>query len=213
MPHSLRASRPHRGRGVSAVIAPVLVLCGLFGLAMGLGQVTGLPQLWAGGAKVDSSTALAHSPPNRITIAAIGVRAKVVSVGTASDGSIAVPTDASGQNAGWYSHSPTPGEQGTSVIVGHVDTAAAPAVFAELKSLRKGKLIEVTREDRRVAVFRVDSVETYPKTSFPAGRVFAATGAPRLVLVTCGGAWVGGETGYADNVIVFASWAGSAHAP
>jgi hypothetical protein len=27
---------------------------------------------------------------------------------------------------------------------------------------------------------------------------------PRLALVTCGGNWVGGETGYADNVIVFA---------
>jgi hypothetical protein len=25
-----------------------------------------------------------------------------------------------------------------------------------------------------------------------------------LVLVTCGGDWVGGETGYADNVVVFA---------
>jgi hypothetical protein len=27
---------------------------------------------------------------------------------------------------------------------------------------------------------------------------------PRLALVTCGGEWLGGETGYADNVIVFA---------
>jgi hypothetical protein len=28
---------------------------------------------------------------------------------------------------------------------------------------------------------------------------------PGLRLITCGGQWVGGELGYADNVIVFAS--------
>jgi hypothetical protein len=28
---------------------------------------------------------------------------------------------------------------------------------------------------------------------------------PGLRLITCGGRWVGGELGYADNVVVFAS--------
>ena len=55
-----------------------------------------------------------------------------------------------------------------------------------------------------MATFTVESVERFPKTSFPADRVFDAADGARLALVTCGGEWVGGDTGYADNVIVFA---------
>ena len=51
----------------------------------------------------------------------------------------------------------------------------------------------------------MDSVERFPKIAFPADRVYGATDRSRLVLVTCGGAWVGGHVGYADNVIVFAT--------
>jgi hypothetical protein len=65
----------------------------------------------------------------------------------------------------------------------------------------------VEREDHRVATFTVESVESFPKTSFPAGRVFDSTDRARLVLVTCGGAWIGGHIGYSDNVIVFATLA------
>jgi hypothetical protein len=86
-----------------------------------------------------------------------------------------------------------------------VDTETKPAVFHKLSELRQGKLIEVKREDRRVATFTVQSVETYPKNAFPAEKVFQIGDKPRLVLVTCGGTWVGGDTGYADNVVVFAT--------
>ena len=55
-------------------------------------------------------------------------------------------------------------------------------------------------------------MERSPKTSFPADKVFAATDRSRLVLVTCGGAWVGGDVGYADNVIVFATLIVTRHA-
>jgi LPXTG-site transpeptidase (sortase) family protein len=128
-------------------------------------------------------------------------------VGRAADGSIATPASDPAKATGWYRLGPTPGEPGTAVIVGHVDTDSQPAVFHRLSELRKGKLIKVDREDHRVATFTVESVETFPKTSFPAGRVFDPTGRARLVLVTCGGTWVGGRIGYSDNVIVFATLA------
>ena len=41
--------------------------------------------------------------------------------------------------------------------------------------------------------------------ALPVTRVFQDYSRPGLRLITCGGAWVGGSTGYADNVIVFAS--------
>jgi hypothetical protein len=179
-----------------------LVLAAVFLAAIGLGQVLGLPGLWR---PSGSTASLGRSLPTRLAIPDVGVRAKVVEVGRADDGSIATPTADPVNAAGWYRLGPTPGETGTAVIVGHVDTANEPAVFAKLGDLKRGKRVEVSRSDRRTASFVVDSVERFPKTAFPAQRVFAASDKPRLVLITCGGAWIGGPVGYADNVIVFAT--------
>ena len=182
-----------------------LTLLGVFATAVGLGQVLGipLPAFSFGGLLTDES-AMKPSQPTRITIPSLGVRADVVEVGNMEDGSIAAPTEDPIGTAGWYGLGPTPGEAGTAIIVGHVDTADKPAVFQQLRELKPGKLIEVRRKDRRVATFTVESVESFPKTAFPTDRIFADTGTPRLALITCGGAWIGGEMGYADNVIVFA---------
>jgi Sortase domain len=179
-----------------------LLFLGVFATAIGVGQFVGFPDLsWSAHHGDDG---LKPSAPTRISIPALGVRAEVVQVGQADDGSIATPVEDPAGTAGWYGLGPSPGEDGTAVIVGHVDTASKPAVFGKLGELSAGKLVEVKRKDRRVATFTVDSVERFPKTSFPADRVFAGAGGPRLVLVTCGGEWVGGHLGYADNVIVFA---------
>jgi sortase (surface protein transpeptidase) len=91
------------------------------------------------------------------------------------------------------------------VIVGHVDTHTGPAVFHELKELRSGDRVEVRRADRSVAVFEVDAVHRYDKNALPVDEVYGDFSRPRLRLITCGGRWVGGETGYADNVVVYAS--------
>ncbi|MBX6749610.1 MAG: class F sortase [Micromonosporaceae bacterium] len=144
------------------------------------------------------------SKPTRLSISSLGVRADVVEVGKADDGSIAPPVEDPTRTVGWYGLGPTPGEPGTAVIVGHVDTDSRPGVFHNLRDIRAGKLIEVARKDRRIATFRVDSVEEFPKDKFPADRVLVHSDVPRLALVTCGGEWVGGDTGYADNIIVFA---------
>jgi sortase (surface protein transpeptidase) len=196
-------------RSVLPLVA-VLTLVGLFCTGFGLGQIFTLPSFGESqrdSAKGGSTEGLSPSIPTRISIPSLGVRAKVIKVGRAADGSIATPATDPAEATGWYRLGPTPGELGTAVIVGHVDTASQPAVFHRLAELRKGKLIEVDREDHRVATFTVESVERFPKTSFPAGRVFDSTGRARLVLVTCGGKWVGGHIGYSDNVIVFATLA------
>jgi sortase family protein len=187
------------------------VLLGVFAAGVGLGQLSDLPGRLGGwpagwdGRGRGRGGVLERSTPTRISIPSLGVQAPVEQVGQASDGSIATPTADPVRSAGWYRLSPTPGERGSAVIVGHVDTASRPAVFQKLPDLGTGKLIEIRRRDRRVATFTVDSVEQFPKTAFPAARVFHSAGRPRLVLVTCGGRWVGGDIGYADNVVVFAS--------
>ena len=215
----MRATSPGPRSELPLVV--VLMLVGFFCAGVGLGQLFGLPSPLAlstfgdshrgstedGSPERGATGGLGPSIPTRISIPSLGVQAKIVKVGRAADGSIATPTADPAEATGWYRLGPTPGELGTAVIVGHVDTASRPAVFHRLPELSKGKLIEVEREDHRVATFTVESVETFPKTSFPAGRIFDSTDRARLVLVTCGGTWVGGDIGYSDNVIVFATLA------
>jgi len=189
----------------STPLVTVVVLVGVFCSALVLGQAVGLPDLAAPWSGSGDRPGLRRSIPTRVSIPALEVRADVVEVGRADDGSIATPPGDPVRQTGWYGFGPAPGELGTAVIVGHVDTKTEPAVFARLASVAPGKLVEVSRQDGRVATFAVDSVESFPKTAFPVDRIFLPADRPRLALVTCGGRWIGGELGYSDNVIVFAT--------
>ncbi|MEU8300209.1 class F sortase [Micromonospora sp. NPDC048909] len=212
--------RPAAGRGTgvrnrrpgrspwTVPIAVVLVLAGVFATGAGLGRSVG-PLEWAtsGGdrpARSDSA-ALRASRPVSLSVPTIKVSAPIAPVGQARDGSIAVPPLERHNETGWYDRGPTPGEPGPAVIVGHVDTKSGPSVFYDLGRLKPGDTIEVARADRSVVVFRVDTVEHFPKDRLPAERIYGHEGPPALRLITCGGEFVGGRTGYTDNIIAFAS--------
>nr|WP_245870889.1 class F sortase [Asanoa hainanensis] len=208
---SERAPAPKRRLlGVPGVL--VLVLLGVFLSGLGLGQATGgfsisMPNWFGSGDKPPPRDfpVLEPSRPTRIKIASIGVDAPVNDVGLAEDGTIAVPPVDEPNETGWYDAGPTPGEFGPAVVVGHVDTKTGPAVFAKLSTLDPGDRVEVSRRDGSVAVFEVNSVERFDKADVPADRVHGDFTRPALRLITCGGRWVGGTTGYADNIVVFAS--------
>ncbi|MEH0975197.1 class F sortase [Micromonospora sp. CPCC 205546] len=208
VPAGRRRSLAGRGPGL-----PVLVIGTLMALIvtmLGVERIAGvsvLPDRFLAGLRPAPKKfpVLPASRPVGIAIDPIDVRAPVHGVGIAPDGSIAVPDAARAQEAGWYDRGPTPGQYGPSVIVGHVDTSSGPAVFHRLRDLRDGDRIEIARQDRSVAVFEVDSVERFDKDRLPVDEVYGDFSRPRLRLITCGGRWVGGQTGYADNVVVFAS--------
>ncbi|MEV4122431.1 class F sortase [Micromonospora sp. NPDC049645] len=192
---------------------PVLAIAALMVLIvtmLGVEQVTGmtlLPDRLSAGLRPPPKKfpVLPASHPTSLAIDKIDVRAPVHDVGIAPDGTIAVPDVARAQEAGWYDQGPTPGQYGPAVIVGHVDTTTGPAVFHKLRELRPGDQIEVTRTDQRVAIFEVNSVEKFDKGRLPVDELYGDFSRPSLRLITCGGQWVGGETGYSDNVVVFAS--------
>ncbi|WP_436278262.1 class F sortase [Micromonospora gifhornensis] len=194
----------------SLPLAVVLVLLGVFATGAGLGRSVGDPLQWATAAGGDTSTrsvpvAPTAPRPVSLTVAAVDISAAVKPVGDAPDGTIDVPPLSRHEETGWYDRGPVPGEPGPAVIVGHVDTKTGPSVFYDLHKLRVGDTIEVKREDGSVAVFTVNSVERFPKDELPADRIYGHDGPPSLRLITCGGQWVGGPTGYADNVIAFAT--------
>ena len=65
----------------------------------------------------------------------------------------------------------------------------------------------ITRTDASVAVFAVDDVRRYPKSSFPTQLVYGDTDHAALRLITCGGA-IGDSGHYLDNIVVLASLVG-----
>lgn len=154
-----------------------------------------------GGAKV----LLRKSLPVSVAIPAIGVRSRLLHLGLNPDGTIEVPSLlTSAGEAAWYKYSAPPGQPGTAVIEGHVDSYHGPAVFFRLGALRPGNRIEVTLADGATAVFQVTGVREYSKEEFPAKTVYGQTRYPALRLITCGGDFDPATGHYLSSVVVFA---------
>lgn len=188
-------------------VAIVVALAGVLAVGAGLTEDTGLWEALSGDSAPPPREfpVLDPSRPIRIEIPSIKVEAPVHGVGLADDGAISVPSVHRHNEAGWYDRGPTPGEFGPAIIVGHADTKDGPSVFFSLPKLKPGARIEVTRRDRSVAIFEVNSVERFGKSKLPADRVYGDYTRPGLRLITCGGRWVGGSIGYQDNIVAFAS--------
>jgi sortase (surface protein transpeptidase) len=141
--------------------------------------------------------------PRAIRIPAIGVSARVIPLGLNPDGTMQTPQNFS--DTGWYKPWREPGERGTAVITGHVDSVDGPAVFYRLRDLRRGNIIRIARADGSVVRFRVEGLERWPKAEFPTRRVFRRTRTAALRLVTCSGNFDASTGHYVDNTIVYAA--------
>ncbi|MFK4111259.1 class F sortase [Streptomyces sp. NPDC002176] len=181
---------------VTAVAGSLLVSCGGHG-GDGGAHVTPPP------AADPSKVAQSRSMPVRLRMPGIGVDTPVMRLGLAQDGTVQVPPITAHDQAGWYQDSPTPGQTGPSVILGHVTVGAyGDGVFRRLDRLRRGGEISVRLENGTSAEFTVTSVRTVAKAEFPTAAVYGDVDRPELRLITCGGPRTG--DGYRDNVIVFA---------
>lgn len=146
---------------------------------------------------------LPPATPRRITVPSVQVDAPLVPVGLDADGWVNAPPLENNNLAGWYAGAVSPGEQGTSVIVGHVDNETGPSVFYALGALGRGSRIEILRADGRTAVFTVYGIEVFTKRQFPAAAVYEDAPEPELRILTCGGDY-SEKKGYDGNVVVFA---------
>ncbi|GAB3046483.1 hypothetical protein GCM10027053_00060 [Intrasporangium mesophilum] len=148
--------------------------------------------------------ALAASAPASLEIPSIGVRSRTfVPLSMQRDGTLSVPDTA--QEVGFYDAGPTPGELGPSVIAAHVDTpAGVPGVFAELRRVKAGDVVQIGRRDGTRLTFTIDRVAAYKKTAFPTDLVYKSDfQRAEIRLVTCGGP-TDSRNEYRDNIIVFA---------
>ncbi|MBP2215064.1 sortase (surface protein transpeptidase) [Arthrobacter sp. CAN_C5] len=116
------------------------------------------------------------------------MNSELMKLGLEADGTVAVPPGDADSPAGWYENSPTPGELGSSIILGHVNsTQTGVGVFYRLHEMQDADQVSVTRADGTVAVFQVYRVDTYDKASFPAAQVYGNADRAELRLITCGG--------------------------
>jgi hypothetical protein len=215
------------GRGTRARLAPpfvgllvtVGVLCVIRGLLVAAPPAP--PPSSAVGATPAASTgpaapsplpgpsrlSLVASVPVSIAIPSLGVTSKVQQLGLTTAGALAVPVPGPHYDeVGWFRYSPTPGEVGPSVMVGHVDSATTGrSVFWALGTLRRGAQITVDRADGSSATFTVSAVSRYEKSRFPTALVYRNTTFAALRLITCGGPIDATSGHYRDNVVVFAS--------
>ena len=147
---------------------------------------------------------MAESEPVSVRIPSVGAESELLRLGLRENGSLEVPPGDPGAPASWYTGSPTPGERGPAVLLGHVNaTDGGPGVFARLRELQAGDTVEVTREDGTTAVFTVDRGEQYAKDAFPTLSVYGNTAGAELRLITCDG--YDPATGlFDDNYVVYA---------
>jgi sortase (surface protein transpeptidase) len=140
--------------------------------------------------------------PVMLIIPRIRVRTRLETLGRTAQGTLQVPDSTT--VAGWYTGSPRPGEIGSSIIAGHIDSTSGPAVFFRLRLLRPGNLVYVRRADGTLAVFRVYGEHMYPKADFPTEQVYGPVPDAELHLITCGGVFDSATASYLSNVVVYA---------
>jgi len=210
-PVSLRA----RAAGLAGVL---LIVAGAAAVGVAIGAQVHMPRPSPVAAGIlgpfggQAHRPLQRSVPVAVDIPAIGVHSKLMHLGVNADGTIQVPSLNTGADeAAWYKYSAAPGEMGTSVIEGHVDSYQGAAVFFRLGALHPGDSIDVRLADGITAVFRVTGVRQYLKSRFPAKTIYGPSGFAALHLITCGGVFDYSTRNYLSSTVVFASLTSARH--
>jgi len=118
-------------------------------------------------------------------------------------GELPVPADL-GQATWWGASLDAAG--GASVFAGHVNWRGATGPFAELWTARIGTEVTIVDSAGKTWRYRISQLVTVHKNDLAARAdyLFGPSGPHRVVLVTCGGRWVGGSDGYEENRVVIA---------
>ncbi|GAC1450030.1 MAG: class F sortase [Pseudarthrobacter sp.] len=144
------------------------------------------------------------SMPVSISAPTIGLSAKITDLGKEANGELQVPTGEPGSPAGWYRDSPAPGQPGSSIILGHVNSTTGPVgLFYRLHEMQPGQQFATGMADGTTKTFTIDKVDIYHKSSFPTIEVYRNADRPEVRLITCGG-YDKASNQYLDNTVVYA---------
>jgi LPXTG-site transpeptidase (sortase) family protein len=163
----------------------------------------GAPAILGGRGDAVAYVAQGGGGPSRVRIARLRISARVSAIGIdMKSGALGIPENI--RRVGWWRDGAAPGdEHGTALIAGHVDSAKAGAgAFYNLKRARRGDAVTVTKGGKTLR-YRVTGVRRMRKAALPTS-IYTRAGSPKLVLVTCGGAFDNATGHYRDNIVVTA---------
>lgn len=144
--------------------------------------------------------------PKYISIPAINIKqAEVIQLGLLKNSQIATPNNI--YEAGWYNGSSKPGKTGAMFIYGHVSSWQANGLFYDLKKLKAGDTIAITRGDNTAYIYKVVSSKIYPSNNVDMNEVLSPinSGKPGLNMMTCTGKVIKGTSEFNQRLVVFAS--------
>ncbi len=141
-------------------------------------------------------------PPGTVRLPGGGT-ASLVRKDLGPGGALPIPNDL-GQATWWGAELDAAG--GASVFAGHVNWRGATGPFADLWSAKIGAVVTIVDSAGKPWRYRISQLVTVHKDDLPARAddLFGQSGPHRVVLVTCGGRWVGGADGYEENRVVVA---------
>jgi len=151
---------------------------------------------------VKPSAELGPQQPGTLRLPAGGT-AKLVRQQLGPDSSLPIPENL-GEAAWWGAD--LAAASGASVFAGHVNWGGHTGPFAELWSTKVDSPITIVDSAGKSYQYRISQVMTLDKNELPqrADALFSQAGKHRVVLVTCGGEWVGGSLGYNENRVIVA---------
>lgn len=132
-----------------------------------------------------------------------GGTAKLVRGELTSDGTLPIPDGL--DEATWWGAG-LGADKGAALLSGHVNWKGGKGPFDELWRQKVCQRVVVVDAKGGKWVYEVTEIVTVHKDDLPgkAEKLFGQDGPHRLVLVTCGGEYVGRTDGYKDNRIVLA---------
>ena len=159
------------------------------------------------GSVFESHLATIYHKPIRLYSEGSLVDVSLEEIGLEKDGTLAVPS--SWYIGGWYVKSARAGESGNIIIDGHYDTnTGAPAAFWELQSLNVNDKVFLVNEVGKEFTYEVYEVK-YVDISDPNRLEQAFSSEPKngecdsnIIMITCGGVWVPGESTYSKRLVV-----------
>ncbi|MGC5025749.1 class F sortase [Tsukamurella sp. DT100] len=149
-------------------------------------------------------SATAAEPTTPVAVTVDGAQATIDAVATDSQGALYPPTDVN--RLGWWVDSALPGSGAGSVVVtGHVDDARQGAGYAKrFSGLARGDSVTLTGKDGAQVAYRVTRTASVHKGVLPTDDLNRLDGPETLILVTCGGKFIGPPMGYENNDLVYA---------
>ncbi len=146
----------------------------------------------------------ASAYPARLSIPAIGVNAPIEKVGIQADGEMATPVQNKWNGVGWFVAGILPGQQGSTVMDGHLDDdRGAPAVFWNLSKLHAGDSVIVTDGNGKALQFHVTHTAAYAYNKAPLQEIFGNGGGKYLNLITCAGSWSYNQNQFQQRLVVY----------